>query len=280
MVTVKRNVDAVDWYTKDYDRLGIPYKLKQGTYTTTLESELGKFKFFSNDFPKRVFVAANMIKKDVKESSQAAEIMNTKHMKTNYGSRDDVANIITRDVLNIDLSGAYVQALWHTGIITEKTYRYLLKLPKMERLPAIGMLATSYVELFYEGGKCVSFKPHRAETSEIFFHLIDEINFVMRDIEYMLGDDYIFHWVDGVFFRKETANKKIQNVENFLLELDYPYKYELVETFKVRKQEDVVRIEMYKNNKFKRYEFTTGESGRNLTQLLLQKAQTNYAGSL
>jgi hypothetical protein len=280
MVTVKRNVDAVDWYTKDYDRLGIPYKLKQGTYTTTLESELGKFKFFSNDFPKRVFVAANMIKKDVKESSQAAEIMNTKHMKTNYGSRNDVATIITKDVLNIDLSGAYVQALWHTGIITEKTYRYLLKLPKMERLPAIGMLATSYVELFYESGKCVSFKPHRAETSEIFFHLIDEINFVMRDIEYMLGDDYIFHWVDGVFFRKETANKKIQNVENFLLELDYPYKYELVETFKVRKDEDVVRIEMYKNNKFKRYEFTTGESGRNLTQLLLQKAQTNYAGSL
>jgi hypothetical protein len=280
MVTVKRNVDAVDWYTKDYDRLGIPYKLKQGTYTTTLESELGKFKFFSNDFPKRVFMASNMIKKDVKESLQAAEIMNTKHIKMNYGSKKDVDNIITKDVLNIDLTGAYVQALWHTGIIQEKTYQYLLKLPKMERLPAIGMLATSYVELFYEKGKCVSFKPHRAETSEIFFHLIDEINFVMRDIEYMLGDDYIFHWVDGVFFKKETDNKKIQNVENFLLELDYPYKYESVETFKVRKQEDVVRIEMYKNNKFKRYEFSTGESGRNLTQLLLQNAQANYIGSL
>lgn len=276
MITLKRTVDSVDWYTKDYDRLGIPYKIKQGTYTTTLESGMGKFKFFSNDFPKRVFVAANMIKKDVKDSFKSPEIMNTKHMKTNYGSSDNIQNIITTDVLNIDLSGAYVQALWHTGIITERTYQYLLKLPKMERLPAIGMLATSYVELYYENGKCTKFAPHRAETSEIFFHLIDEINFVMKDIEYMLGKDYIFHWVDGVFFKKETHKNVIKNIEDFLLELDYPFKYELVDTFKVRKQEDVIRIEMYKNNKYKKYEFSTGQSGRNLTQLLMQKAYANY----
>jgi hypothetical protein len=98
----------------------------------------------------------------------------------------------------------------------------------------------------------------------------------MKDIEYMLGSDYIFHWVDGVFFRKETHKDVIKNIEDFLLELDYPFKYELVDTFKVRKQEDVVRIEMYKNNKYKKYEFSTGQSGRNLTQILMQNAHSNY----
>lgn len=277
MNELKRTVSAIEWFTKDYDKLGIPYKIKQGTYTTTLESEFGKFKFFSNDFPKKVFVAANMIKKDVKNSDYAKELMNTKHIKTNYGSSDDICDMVRENVLNLDLSGAYVQALWHTGIIRKETYQYLLKLPKLQKLPAIGMLATSYVELFYEGGKCTKFVPVRAATSEIFFHLIDEINFLMKDIQYMLDDNYIFHWVDGVFFDYETDNKKIQNVENFLLELDYPFKYEKVDMFRVRRKDDDVKIEMVKNNKFKRYEFSTGMGGRNLTKILLQKAQANYA---
>jgi len=276
-MSLKRNIESINWVTEDLKRMGVPYTIKQGTYSTTIESEFGKHKFHTNDYPKRVFVAANMIKKDVKNSKIAKEIMNTKHQKVNYGANDKHFIINEHKVLNIDLSGAYVHALKHTGIITDRTYRYLMDLGKIERLPAIGMLATSHVVMKYENGKCVGFKSHRSETSEIFFHLIDEVNYLMRDIEYMLGDDYIFHWVDGVFFKYETDNAKIENVENFLKELDYPFHYEKVDQFKCHKDDDVVRIEMIKNNKHKRYEFSTGMAGRNLTQILLQKAQANYA---
>lgn len=143
----------------------------------------------------------------------------------------------------------------------------------MERLTSVGMLATSHVKYFYKGGKCVDFKPYREPTAQIFFFLIDEINYLMQDIKWILGNDFIFYWVDGVFMKPTTPKKKIQDVENLLINLQYKYKYEKVENFRVTRIQDKVVIDMTKNDETKRYEFTTGQSGRELGKHIAKQAK-------
>ena len=184
----------------------------------------------------------------------------------------NITNIKYDTCYNIDLSSAYAYCLYNCELITKKTFNYLLKLPKMERLTAVGMLATSHVKYFYSGGKCVDFKPYREPTAQIFFFLIDEINYLMQDIKWILGNDFIFYWVDGVFIKPSVSKKKIQDVENLLISLKYPYKYEKVENFSVTRIQDKVIIDMIKNDETKRYEFTTGQSGRDLGKHISKKA--------
>ena len=68
----------------------------------------------------------------------------------------------------------------------------------------VGMLARSYSKYTYKGKECIKVEFHREPTAQIFFFLIQEVEYVMRDCKWYLGKDYIFHWVDGVFFKPET----------------------------------------------------------------------------
>jgi hypothetical protein len=141
-----------------------------------------------------------------------------------------------------------------------------MQLAKMDRLAAVGMLATSHIKYHFKDGKCVGFDPYREPTSEIFFYLIDEINYIMQDLKFILGSDFLFYWVDGVFFKPTTSVRKIESVENLLTTLNYPYRYEKVENFSVQVETDKVIIKMTKNDEQKRYEFSTGETGKEIKE--------------
>lgn len=282
-LTIKRTPDAIKWIQESLAGMGVDYTLKHGTYTTTIEHSLGKLQFMTNQYKNKVFACANYIKKEVQESELGQQIMNTPHKKKNFDFNGSITNIARPKVLNIDLSMAYPYCLWNSGLISKRTFNYLQKLQKHERLPAIGMLATSHVKYFYKDGKCVDFKPYREPTSQVFFHLIDEIQYIMEDIKFILGNDYIFHWVDGVFFNYGTSQKKINEVENLLISLNYPYKYEDVVDFRVVRKGDKISVSMTKNNKHKNYEFSTGETGREITDRIVKKASkeyTHYVNSL
>ena len=271
-LTLKRTPDAIKWIQDSLAISDIDYVLKHGTYTTTIEHELGTIKLMLNNFQNRVFCASQMVKKDCKNSEVGQEIMKSTHYKKNYDANPKIENVYYDTCFNIDLSSAYAYCLFNNGLITQKTFNYLLKLPKMERLTSVGMLATSHVKYFYKEGKCVDFKPYREPTAQIFFFLIDEINYLMQDIKWILGNDFIFYWVDGVFMKPTTPKKKIQDVENLLISLNYKYKYEKVENFQVTKIQDKVIVDMTKNDETKRYEFSTGQIGRELGKSIAKKA--------
>lgn len=271
-LTLKRTPQAIAWIQDSLAISNVDYVLKHGTYTTSIEHSMGTIKLMLNNFHNRVFCASQMVKKDCKNSVNGQEIMNSTFQKKNYDSHPLIDNIKYDSCLNIDLSSAYAYCLFNSGLITQKTFNYLLKLRKMERLTSVGMLATSHVKYFYSGGKCVDFKPYREPTAQIFFFLIDEINYLMQDIKWILGNDFIFYWVDGVFMKPTTPKKKIDAVENLLINLKYKYKYEKVENFSVQRIQDKVVIDMIKNDETKRYEFSTGQSGRELGKHIAKKA--------
>lgn len=250
---LKRTAENIQFQIDLLNQFGVPFEVQNGTYTTTIITPHKKTRYMMNNYSSRVFRVATMIKSEVQKTDLGQEIMQSKFFKTNFGFSNNPKSYFAKKVLNIDITSAYATCLLNQGLISERTYNALKKLPKTERLPCVGMLATSHTRYKYENGECVDVSAFRSPTANIFFHLIDEINYVMRNIEFLLGKSYIFHWVDGIFFDFDTDPKIINQIEQYLEEKGYDYKYEKVEDFKVEVDDKKIMIKMIKNGVAKQY---------------------------
>ena len=269
-LTIPRTTDNINFNIQVLNMLNVPFEVQHGTYTTTIVTEEKKVKYMMNKYNNRVFACAKIIKRDVLKSPKAQEIMADKFFKINYGFSNLVESYQAKRVLNIDISSAYASCLYNNKLITEATYQRISTLPKVERLPVVGMLATSYTKFVYDKGECIDVKVHRAETANVFFYLIDEINYIMQEIRHLLGNYFIFYWVDGVFFSEETPKEMIKEVEHFLLELGYRYKYEAVRDFSIDSTKKSLIIKMNKNNEFKQYSINHDNVGDSVKNYLLK----------
>jgi len=270
---LKRTPTNIQFQINLLNKLKIPFEVQNGTYTTTIITPHKKTRYMMNEYSSRVFKVASMIKSDVLNSEKAQKIMESKFFKTNFGFSQNPISYRSTKVLNIDISSAYATCLINEGLISLKTYEALKRLPKTERLPCVGMIATSHTKYIYEGGECVDVKSFRAETAPVFFYLIDKINYVMRNIEFLLGKKYIFHWVDGVFFDYKTDPKIIKEIEDYLVSQGYEYKYENVENFSVDVDDRKVNIAMIKNGISKQYVIGKDSVGQDVAKYLMKEAK-------
>ena len=271
---IPRTSDNVQFNIDILNKLGVDFEVQHGTYTTTIITEEGKSRYMMNTYNNRVFRCASMIKSDVLKSDNEKEIMASKYLKNNFGVSQNKNSFHAKQVLNIDISSAYATCLVRNGLISEKTYGIIKKLPKTERLPCVGMLATSHTKFYYSNGECYNVDVYRAPTASVFFYLIDEINYIMQEIQFLLGVDFIFYWVDGIFFNYNTAPEKIQMIENFLIESGYTYKYEDVQDFKIDIDDKKMMLKMIKNNEPKQYivgKDDVGESVKTYLNDMLKK---------
>ena len=273
--TLPRTPKFINSYIDFLNESNSAYKIRHGTYTTKIEHPNGIATFSTTQYRPQVFMAYNMLKRDIMKNEKALQIMQSFHDTKNYNNKPRMTNYNADKVLNLDISGAYAAALKVTGLISDKTYEYLLTLKKTERLVSVGMLAKGYTEFTYENGKCVNVKAHREKTSQIFFFLIQEINYIMSDIQFFLGGDFIFYWVDGVFFRWETPQRKIDEIEKILSDNGYKYKYEDCRDFKYEVENERHVVTMIKSEEFKRYEFKDNSSRDILQAIYEQSKKTN-----
>jgi hypothetical protein len=271
MIRYERDSIALKNYVKFLRDNKKSFVVRHGTYTTSVETQHGKNKYETHQFSDRVFIAAQMIRKDVVNSEMGKRIMELPHEKINFGHHQKLEPFKADEVLNIDISGAYATCLYVNGLITDKTFKYLKKLRKEERLPSVGMLARSACLWKYKDGECVDIIVERSQTAQVFYYLIEEINYVMRSIQWELGKHFYFYWVDGVFFAKDTPKRLITNVENLLTSKNYLYKYEEVKNFKLTKnKQGVYTIDMVKNGEVKKYQFQDTNNGKEVANYLMQ----------
>jgi len=271
MIRYERDSIALKNYVKFLRDNKKSFVVRHGTYTTAVETQHGKNKYETHQFSDRVFIAAQMIRKDVVNSEMGKRIMELPHEKINFGHHQKLEPFKADEVLNIDISGAYATCLYVNGLITDKTFKYLKKLRKEERLPSVGMLARSACLWKYKDGECVDIIVERSQTAQVFYYLIEEINYVMRSIQWELGKHFYFYWVDGVFFAKDTPKRLITNVENLLISKNYLYKYEEFKNFKLTKnKQGVYTIDMVKNGEVKKYQFQDTNNGKEVANYLMQ----------
>lgn len=271
-----RTPENIEEAVQNLNRRHKKFSIKHGTYTDTLDLGDGRKITFSHArFSNRVFAAANMIRRDVLASLRGQEIMSSEHDKINFNHRPLLEPMYARRVLNIDITSAYARCLYANRLISSDTYAYLLKLRKQERLPAAGMLARGYTIYRYEGGKCSAIDSYRAPTAQVFYFLIAEINNLMMALEWELGNNFYFYWVDGVFFRYDTPKNLVTRCENIIRARGYDFKYEAVNNFHLTKRGDLYTIKMTKNGESKKYQFTDSETGKEIQRMLYANQKTN-----
>jgi len=268
-----RKPQNVDEIVNFFNKLGDSYRIHHGTYSTIIETENGKVKFAGTKFNNRVFIAAKLVTKDVLNSERGPIIMQTAWPRSNFQNKENLQPFKAKRILNIDISGAYASCLKVNDLITDKTFNYLQKLKKDERLPAVGMLARTFTVFTYECGELTDVEVQRAATAQVFFYLIAEINNVMQAVEYELGKYFYFYWVDGIFFSYDTPGHIVKAVEGILADRGYRFKYESVENFSLKRSRDIYTISMIKNNEPKTYKFTDSQIGRDITHILHERAK-------
>lgn len=268
-----RKPENIDEIVNLFNKWGDSYRIHHGTYSTIIETENGKIKFAGTKFSNRVFMAAKMVTKDVLNSERGPLIMQSVFPRNNYGNNNNLQPFRAKRILNIDISGAYASCLKVNELITDKTFNYLQKLKKDERLPAVGMLARTFTVFTYECGELTDVEVQRAATAQVFFYLIAEINNVMQAVEYELGKYFYFYWVDGIFFSYDTPGHIVKAVEAILQDRGYRFKYESVENFSLKRNRDIYTISMIKNGDSKTYKFTDSQIGRDITHILHERAK-------
>ncbi len=194
-------------YIRLHKKLAIPFKITLSTYTTKIESNYKRIHFMKSFQGNRLFAAYAMLKKQV--TRKPVEKINPQVL-TYFTSRNFKTDFYADRIYNIDLKAAYASILYTDKFINRKLYTYLMKLPKQERLAAVGMLAgkkTSYeVDLF---GTITNRQTVISETADYFFYCVKRTSQLIQIAREILGDDYIFSWVDGIYFLGQGDGKEV-----------------------------------------------------------------------
>jgi hypothetical protein len=204
------NAAVVKKFTDLHINLKVPFEVILSNYTTRIKSDLYDLHFMKNAQSNRVFVAYAMLKKDVE--GKKVDDINPGFLKY-YQTVFNFLNLYADKIYNIDIKSAYASILFNDGFISEPTYRYIMGLPKVDRLAAVGMLAgRKNIFSFDSTGKISGSIETVLPTSNFFFYAVKQTFEIMDRLKNEIGDDFIFSWVDGIYFSKPCSGIVIQDI--------------------------------------------------------------------
>jgi hypothetical protein len=268
--TLFRDLDTVDNVIKLYQSMKMNFCVKNSSYSTVIETDNAQIRFVTQTYSNAVFMAAQKIKADVNRSDLGKAIMAGTYSTVNYDSANGQPDGKWPHIVNIDISSAYATCLLNSKLISQATYDFLQKIPKTERLPAMGMLARNQVVINFENGEPTTHTRDVAPTAQIFFYVISEINKLMEKARQMAGEFYLFHWVDGIFLKYDIPVRQLSEIEALFLQRNYAVKYESVKDLEWKREDETVIITMIKNGESKRYAFKDRNYSKNFDALMDQ----------
>jgi len=204
-----------------------------------------------NDF--EVIKYRNKIISDIKEFETKNRAPRTVDKKTiNYF---DLGNYLIKgganelnDLFCIDIKSAYPTTFFNKKYISEKTFNELGEAKKEIRLKACGSVATEKIIYEFKDGVCFNAELKESERGNYFFDVVKTVSQSMGQIKQLLNKDFLFFWVDGIFFNGEGNIKAVTQ----LLEMHgYKYKIEFVNKMKITKEKKHLFIDLIKEGKNK-----------------------------
>lgn len=121
--------------------------------------------------------------------------------ETGYFNFGKIVN--NEKVFNIDLTSAYLTILYNTKKISKELFQKINGLKKSDRLKVLGMLAYQPFVFYYEKGKLISNEQIKNKFRHIFFYCVKETFELIYKIKNKIGFDFVFSWVDGIYFTGE-----------------------------------------------------------------------------
>lgn len=121
--------------------------------------------------------------------------------ETGYFNFGKITN--NEKVFNIDLTSAYLTILYNTKKISKELFQKINGLKKSDRLKVLGMLAYQPFVFYYEKGKLISNEQIKNKFRHIFFYCVKQTFELIYKIKNKIGADFVFSWVDGIYFTGE-----------------------------------------------------------------------------
>jgi hypothetical protein len=188
-----------------------PYKVILSNYTFLVESEANKIKSF-NDKDLKFFIAGNKIKSDC--IKKPLPIINKNELKYFEYNFNEFKKIKNNSCYGIDLKSAYPTILLNNGYISKQTHFYISKLPKLDRLGAIGMLAGSKkVFEFNENNELINNYSITNKNENYFYYCVKKVSDIMDEIKKQINS-FLFFWVDCIYFADANEADKVKEILN------------------------------------------------------------------
>ena len=228
-------------------KAGFPFTLKVSNYTIEIVSDLYNIQFLHSMRSNRCFAAYAKIKSNVMNFP----LPQVDHSRLEYFNHDFDKDFFVPHAINIDLRSAYATVMYNDGYISEDTFKYIQSIPKMDRLAAIGMLASKkYCFEYGEGGKLLQYYKTQSELETFFFHCAQRVGDVMKDLKKIAGNDYLFSWVDGIYLK--ANDEYLYELSDYLANKYFNWTIDIIYNFRVTiNQKAKIGLSFYKEDKTK-----------------------------
>lgn len=190
----------------------IPFELQQTTYTMKLKF-LGKEREFiqGGNLNGYELNFIKTVKNHIKE-----KFPNVPNIYKPEFYRYNFLPTCEHNFYEIDLSGAYWKTAFLLGYISEEIFN----LPKTinekagkevirkhARLVSLGTLAKKTFTIIFDGKENKYIEPEPLPTEGIFFHIAEETSLIMATCADIIGNDFLFFWVDAMFCKPQSENQ-------------------------------------------------------------------------
>jgi hypothetical protein len=220
--------DNYERYVRLAESANENYKLTLSNYTASIESDFLNISFRQEDKGNDAFIASAMIKRDILATGLAPPDINPDELVYFNFSIPEKLKRGKHEIYNIDLKSAYASILANHSLISHKTNKYLSNLSKPDRLACVGMLAAKKEVYYMHGDSVLKHETIVLSTRSWFYFCVKRTNEIIDKCRDVLGRDFLFYWVDGIFF---DNIKNADKVRKILDKLGYRYSFETCTDF-------------------------------------------------
>lgn len=133
------------------------------------------------------------------------------------------------NVCEVDIDQAYWETAYQLGIINDTIYAKGAKgnISKKARLTALGSLARKKYNYKFKGEKLLDTIIEKEPLLEnLWFTICKRVSDVMHEVIKELGRDFIFYWVDGIYF--QNTPKNVQKAMSIFIKNGYNSKFKKI----------------------------------------------------
>lgn len=214
------NKDVLSGKAKSLYFNKMPFTLVSSGSSNELYSDIFNCRSINKSFDIGSMNFVKKVKKYVIDNSVALKFIDKdyRHSEINYIS---VKNSIRKgdvfeNVCCLDIKNAYWQTALLMGIISKEIYEDGVSKNKVTRLASLGSMAKRKEVYEFDGNVYRHVETIRNyETENIWFAICKHVSDIMGELVKTLGEDFLFYWVDGIYFKNTEDNvKKVSDLIN------------------------------------------------------------------
>lgn len=204
------------------------FELQCSNYSMKIINDEMNVSFVANMQGKKVFAAYAKLKSALHEQYLPdIKREDLTYFLHNFKQTQHIGN-----VCNIDLKSAYANVLYLDGLIPKQVFDFISKMQKPDRLACVGMLASRKDCYNFEKGRVANNHETVSLYAPFFYYAVKRTFDIMLDLKKICGSDYLFTWVDGIYFRPQPAKKRL--IEYYLRKIKFPFSSDVLTDFDVK----------------------------------------------